>query len=155
MSISQSVNQDALGSQTVAGEGIAGTPSGGVLSVQGVTSGTPVRVALDDGVGNSIVSYNSQIAAVDIINTSISSGSITVSTSAVAARVSTANLANRKMLMIAPITGIVYLGSSSAVTTATGIPIYPNTVVSFSFSTNVTPFLIAAASITVNVFEGA
>lgn len=154
MSISQSVNQDALGSQSVVGEGTAGTPSGGVLSIQGITGGTKVGIDLNDGSGNSISSYNSQLEQADIINTAITSGSLTVSTTAVAARVSTSNLANRKMLMIAPINGIVYLGSSSSVTTATGIPIYPNVVVSFSFSTNVTPFLIAASSTTVNVFEG-
>jgi len=49
----------------------------------------------------------------------------------------------------------VYLGSSSSVTIATGIPIYPNQVISFAFSANVTPYLIAGSSITVNVFEGA
>jgi hypothetical protein len=107
----------------------------------------------NDGSGNPIASYNSQLDTVDIINTALSSGSITVGTTAVAARVSTSNLANRKMLMISPVTYTVYMGSSSAVTTATGTPIYPGQVVSFSFSANVTPYLIAATSGTVNIFE--
>jgi hypothetical protein len=109
---------------------------------------------VNDGSGNAIDSINSQLQTADVINTAITSGSVTVSTTAVAARVSTSNLANRKMLIIAPITGIVYLGATSSVTTATGIPIFPNTIASFAFSTNVTPYLIAAASTTVDVMEG-
>lgn len=110
---------------------------------------------LSDGNGNSISSINSQLETADVINTSISSGSIVVSTTAVAARVGSSNLTNRKMLMIAPINNTVYLGASSAVTTATGIPIYPGQVTSFAFSANVTPYLISASSGTVNIFEGA
>ncbi len=106
-----------------------------------------------DGSGNAISSYNSQLDTADVINTGLSSGSITVGTTAVAARVGASNLANRKMLMISPVTYIVYMGATSAVTTATGIPIYPGQIVSFAFSTNVTPYLIAATSGTVNIFE--
>jgi len=118
------------------------------------TLGT-VNSKTEDGSGNSIASYNSQLDTNDIINTSISSGSITVGTTAVAARVSTSNLTNRKMLMISPVTYTVYLGSSSSVTTTTGIPIYPGQVISFAFSANVTPYLISATSGTVNIFEAA
>ena len=110
-------------------------------------------VLLKDSSANGINSYNSQLDTADIINTGISSGSITVGTTSVAARVSSSNLANRKMQMISPSTYTVYMGSTSAVTTATGIPIYPGQVVSFAFSTNVTPYLIAATSGTVNIFE--
>jgi hypothetical protein len=107
-----------------------------------------------DGSGNSISSYNSQLDVADIINTSLSSGSITVSTTAVAARVGASNLTNRKMLTISPQTGTVYLGATSGVTTATGIPIFKSQVISFAFSANVTPYLISASSQTVNVLEG-
>jgi len=201
----QTIKIDAQNGLLIAGEGTAGSNVGGVLSVQGIASGTAVPVSgtffqatqpvsgtvtanagtgtfaisaaalplpagastsanqtnasqktqVVDGSGNVVTSYNNQLSTDDIINTALSSGSITVSTSSVAARVDGSNLTNRKMLMIAPINGIVYLGSSSSVTIATGIPIYPNQVISFAFSANVTPYLIAGSSITVNVFEGA
>ena len=121
----------------------------------GTNSLGKVTALLTDGSGNSIGSYNSQLAVEDIVNTSLSSGSITVSTTAVAARVSSSNLTNRKQLTIAPTTGTVYLGGSSGVTTATGIPIFQNQVISFSFGASVTPYLIAASSQTVNIIEGA
>ena len=87
-----------------------------------------------DGSGNSIASYNSQLDVADIINTSISSGSITVSTTSVAARVGGSNLTNRKFITISPVTQIVYLGATSGVTTTTGIPIYPGQTIGFGFS---------------------
>jgi hypothetical protein len=120
----------------------------------GTNSIGTVSSKTQDGSGNSISSYNSQLDTADIINTTLSSGSVTVSTSAVAARVSTSNLTNRKMLTISPTNGNVYLGATSGVTTSTGIPIFQNQVISFSFSANVTPYLIAASSITVNIMEG-
>jgi hypothetical protein len=57
MPLSQSVTQDTLGSQTIAGEGVAGTPSGGVLSIQGVTNGTKIGILLNDASGNPIASF--------------------------------------------------------------------------------------------------
>jgi hypothetical protein len=110
-------------------------------------------ILVKDSSGNGINSYNSQLDTADIINTGLSSGSITVGTTSIAARVSASNLANRKMLMIAPVSYTVYLGATSGVTTATGIPIYPGQVISFAFSANVTPYLISATSGTVNIFE--
>lgn len=138
--------------QIVDGSGNVVASTGNALNVI-TTNASVVKAQLEDNAGNPLFSYNGQLATADIVNTGLSSGSITVSTTAVAARVGASNLANRKMLMIAPITGTVYLGASNAVTTATGIPIFPNNVISFAFSTNVTPFLIAAASTTVNIFE--
>ncbi len=108
-----------------------------------------------DGSGNVIASYNNELNTDDIVNTSISSGSITVGTTAVAARVGASNLTSRKQLMISPVTYTVYMGATSGVTTATGIPIYPGQVVAFAYGASVTPYLIAATSGTVNVFEGA
>lgn len=40
---------DTLGGVVIGGEGVAGTPAGGVVSVQGVTGGTPVPVSLSTG----------------------------------------------------------------------------------------------------------
>lgn len=45
MPIGQSVDIDNLSATIVAGEGVAGTPSGGVVSIQGVSSGTVVPVS--------------------------------------------------------------------------------------------------------------
>jgi hypothetical protein len=115
--------------------------------VGATTAGTPTTPIGSDANGNLFTN--------DTIESAITSGSITVSTTAVAARVGAANLATRKMLMISPVTNTVYIGATSAVTTATGIPIYPGQVISFAFSANVTPYLISAASGTVNIFEGA
>ncbi len=42
---SQKAAVDTSGGQIIAGEGIAGTPAGGVVSVQGVTGGTPVPIS--------------------------------------------------------------------------------------------------------------
>lgn len=44
-SIGQSSLQDALGSSIIAGEGVAGTPTGGVVSVQGVSGGTALPIS--------------------------------------------------------------------------------------------------------------
>lgn len=44
MPISQSVDLDNISATVVAGEGVAGTPTGGVLTVQGSATGTPVPV---------------------------------------------------------------------------------------------------------------
>lgn len=133
MPLSQSSNQNSLGDGIVA---LVGTTTGGV----------PETFIGSDANGN--------ILSADTIQSAISSGSITVSTTAVAARVGSSNLANRKMLMISPVGGTIYMGASSAVTAATGIPIYAGQVISLGFSANVTPYLIASASTTVNVFEG-
>jgi hypothetical protein len=113
-----------------------------------------VNSKTQDGSGNAIGSYNSQLDVADIINTAISSGNITVETTALAANVSGTNFTNRKMLMITPSNGTIYFGASSAVTTANGTPIYQGQTRSFAFSANVTLYLIAASNITVNVFEG-
>ncbi len=132
--------------------GTVSLPTGASTSAN-QTNGSQ-KTQLVDGSGNVIASYNSQLETADIINSSLSSGSISVSTSAVAARVDGSNLTNRKMLTICPTTGTVYLGATSGVTTATGIPIFKNQVISFAFSANVTPYLIAGSSITVNIIEG-
>lgn len=45
MSVYQTVSLDATGASVVVGEGTAGTPTGGVLSIQGVSGGTNLPVA--------------------------------------------------------------------------------------------------------------
>ena len=133
---------------------IAGKDFNGNLQTLFTDTTGRLYVDLCDGAGNSINSYNLQIPTSDIINTSLTSGSITVSTTAVAARVSASNLTNRKVLTVAPTSGTVYLGATSGVTTTTGMPIFANQVATFSFSSAITPYLIAASSTTVIVLEG-
>ena len=56
--------------QPVAGVGTAGTPSGGVLSVQGVSGGTPLTVSLSSAGGNVVDGYVTTAAPVYTNNTS-------------------------------------------------------------------------------------
>lgn len=150
----------------VASEGVDGTAapfyatavggkdgSGNLQTILTDTLGNQA-ILVKDSSGNGISSYNSQLNTDDIINTAISSGSITVGTSGVAARVGASNLANRKMLEVSPVLNTVYYGSTSGVTVSTGLPIYPGTTRSFSLGAGVTLYLVAASSTTVNVFEG-
>lgn len=137
MPINQSDQLDTSGGSIIAGEGTAGAPTGGVVTVQG--SGLT----------------GSQQPTADIIASSIISGAITVSTTAVAVRVGASNLTNRKMLIIVPTSGTVYIGATSGVTTSTGVPIFANQVATFSFAAGITPFVIAATSISVIIMEGA
>lgn len=43
--LSQTSALDGVGSEIVAGEGVAGTPAGGVLTVQGIVGGTPQPIS--------------------------------------------------------------------------------------------------------------
>ena len=47
-----------VGSLVIAGQGAAGSPSGGILSVQGVTSGTPVAVSLSGAVSGGCLPFH-------------------------------------------------------------------------------------------------
>lgn len=51
---------DALGRFIIVGGGVAGTPAGGVASIQGVTGGTPVNVTISSVVGS--VTYGAPTA---------------------------------------------------------------------------------------------
>lgn len=55
--ITQKAAVDASGAVKVAGEGVAGTPAGGVVSVQGVSGGTPVPIS------GSITATNPSVSA--------------------------------------------------------------------------------------------
>lgn len=63
---SQTFNQDVLGSSIIAGEGVAGTPTGGVLSVQGLTNGTAIPVI--DPLDATLSSIN--ITTLDLVSSS-------------------------------------------------------------------------------------
>lgn len=46
------IQVDAQGRTLISGAGVAGTPAGGVASVQGVTGGTPIAVSITDAAGS-------------------------------------------------------------------------------------------------------
>jgi hypothetical protein len=58
----------------IGGAGTAGTPAGGVLTVQGDTSGTPMPVSLSAGVTSEIKSGDSALTARVAMSTSVSAG---------------------------------------------------------------------------------
>lgn len=104
-------------------------------------------VRVQDASGASTVVRNSDLRAVDISDTSGSSGAITVGTTATPARVGGANLANRKNLTIYNNgTQTIYWGYANTVTTANGIPIVKGQWASWSIGANVTVFLISGSA---------
>lgn len=168
MPISQSASQDVNGVANTSDKAdgtdgatapaisaqVAGKDFNGNLQTLFTDTSGRLYVDLGDGVGNAIGSYNGQLSTDDIINTGLTSGTLSVSTTAVAARVSSANLANRKMLSITPTGGMIYLGATSGVTASTGMPIFANQTVTLSFSAAITPFIIATSAVSVFVMEG-
>lgn len=54
--LSDSNNTDSLDNTTIVGIGTAGTPAGGVVTVQGITNGTTQPIAVNDGNSNKITS---------------------------------------------------------------------------------------------------
>lgn len=91
----------------------------------------------------------------DSINTSSLNAAISVTTSAIEAKVGTSRLTSRKLLSITPTNGTVYWGSTSAVTIASGTPIFKNQCVTMAFTDNVAVWLIGVAATDVRIVEGA
>lgn len=135
MPINQADNQDTLGGGVVAGEGAAGTATGGVLSIQG---------AGVTGV---------QVPARDIINVSSQYQAVSVTSTAVEAKGATTRLVNRKFVSITPTNGTIYWATNSSVTTANGTPLFVNNTLFLSFSDNVTIFMISSGTVDVRVLE--
>lgn len=90
----------------------------------------------------------------DSINTSSLNAAISVTTSAIEAKVGTSRLTSRKLLSITPTNGTVYWGSTSAVTIASGTPIFKNQCVTMAFTDNVAVWLIGVAATDVRIVEG-
>ena len=81
-------------------------------------------------------------------------GAISVSTTAVEAKVGASQYANRKLLTFIPTNGTIYYGFSNAVTTTTGTPIYKNQLCILAVS-GVSIWLIATNATDVRITEGA
>lgn len=104
---------------------------------------------------------NGDLNTADILNNGGVQGSITIGTSAVAARVGGSNLANRKILIITNNSGNlinsdIFWGFTNAVTTATGTPLSRNAQIAIPAGPNTTIWLISAsAGNNVRIIEGA
>lgn len=132
------------------------------LPVQDAADGTDgssapvqsIQVGGKDGNGNlqSIATdVNGQVF--DIANVSSQYRSISVSTTAVQALGAATTLANRKLIVITPTGGTVYWGTSNAVTTSSGFPLFANQTLSLAFGVNIQVYLIAASATSVMVLE--
>lgn len=157
MPISQSVDLDNISATVVAGEGVAGTPAGGVVTVQGASSGVPLPVIafMFDSTGEALNSQNHNLFTADIINTGSQYRAQSVTTTAAQALGAASALTNRKFIQITPTNGTIYYGTSSAVTTTTGTPLFANQTLTCSFTTVVQLWVIAAATVDSRVLEGA
>lgn len=109
---------------------------------------------LNDGVGNSIASINSQLQTRDVINVSSQYRAQSVTTSAAEAIGAASRLTNRKFISITPTNGTIYWGTNSSVTTTTGSPLFPNNTLFLSFTDNVPVYVIAGATVDVRILEG-
>lgn len=102
-----------------------------------------------------IASTQEDLPVRDVIDTSLISGVVSVSTTAIEAKASTTRLPARKGMLICPTNGVVYLGTSSGVTTSTGVPIFKNEKYSLAVSDANPVYLIAATgTVSVVVWEG-
>jgi hypothetical protein len=96
------------------------------------------------------------VEARDVVGSGGSQGTLTVGTTAVAARVGGSNLTGRVLLSVYADTRTVYWGYTNAVTTSTGLPIWKGTERDFPVGPNTTIYLITdVAAQTVRVAEGA
>lgn len=100
---------------------------------------------------------NGDLTVADIVDTGGVHGAVSVSTTAVAARVGGSNLAARKNLTLFNNgTATVYWGYANTVTSSTGTPLMRNQFLTGDFGPNTTIFLIAASgSHDIRVTEGA
>ena len=114
---------------TVVGAGTAGTPSGGVVSVQGVSGGTPQPVLIS----------SQTLPSAPIAGQTTSTGT------AVALASSTALTQGVIIQALATNVGNVYLGPSS-VTTSTGFQLQPGQATSVAVNNLNVVYLIAATS---------
>lgn len=102
-----------------------------------------------------IASTQEDLPVRDVIDTSLISGVVSVSTTAVEAKAGATRLAARKAVLICPTNGVVYLGTSTGVTTSTGVPIFKNEKYPLDISDANPVYLIAASgTVSVIVWEG-
>ena len=117
----------------------------------------PVKIAgaQSDGVETGFVSeYANALCASDLVSSGGGvQGSILVGTTATEAKAGASRLNNRKLLLVQPLDGRVYLGFSSAVTTSSGILVLKKQVFHVSIDDSTPVFLISSSSVNVRVAE--
>jgi len=97
---------------------------------------------------------NRNIQVADSIDISSQYRAQSVTTTAAEALGAASILVNRKMIVITPTNGTIYWGTSNAVTTSTGTPIFKNQTVSISVTDNIHIYVIAASTTDVRIMEG-
>lgn len=90
----------------------------------------------------------------DSINISSTNAALSVTTTAVEAKVGASRLTNRKFLSITPTNGTIYWGSANTVTATNGTPIFKNQCVTMAFTDNVAVWLIGIVTTDVRIVEG-
>lgn len=100
------------------------------------------------------IASNNDLHVQESINTSIVNGAISVTTTAIEAKAGSTRLFARQVILITPTNGVVYFGSSAAVTTSTGTPIFKNQSYPIAVTDNIPIYLIAAVTTDVRIVEG-
>lgn len=165
MPISQSSSQDAAGEIVIAGSGtdnaaaptvtiqVGGKDGSGNLQTIFTDNFGNQTVLMKDANGNNINAINNQMEARDVINVGGQFRAQSVTTTAAEAIGAATRLANRKLLSITPTNGTIYWGTSTAVTTTTGTPIFANQNLSLAFTDVVPVYVIAAATVDCRIVE--
>ena len=100
-------------------------------------------------------SANGDLFVRDSINSSSTNAALSVTATAVEAKVGALRLTNRKFISITPTNGTIYWGSTSAVTVSSGTPVFKNQCITMAFTDNVAVWLIGVATTDVRIVEGA
>lgn len=156
------ITADSSGNQIVVGAGTAGSPVGGVVSIQGTPGGTPIPVSgtfsanVDGYVTSSVPTYPNNtfqsfslttdglLRTEDILEAFSQYRAQNITTTASEALGGVTILTNRKVVFITPTDGYVYWGLDNLVTPLTGVPIFKNQMFTISASFNVHIWLIAS-----------
>ena len=99
-------------------------------------------------------SANGDLFVRDSINSSSTNAALSVTATAVEAKVGALRLTNRKFISITPTNGTIYWGSTSAVTVSSGTPVFKNQCITIAFTDNVAVWLIGVATTDVRIVEG-
>lgn len=141
MPISQSVDLDNVSATVVAGEGIAGTPAGGVLTIQGSATGTPVPVTGSQVITKVPLNPNAPMNV----------------TAGVASAVAVAFNANRKGMVVTNLSiNKISIGLGVAAVVNSGIVLYPGGVWvmdDYTFTLDSVSVIASAASSLVAIQE--
>lgn len=117
------------------------------------TNASVIKAQVQDNAGNAISSINSQLLDADFLNTSSQFRNQNSTTSASEALGAGTILANRKFISITPTNGTIFWGTSNAVTTSTGTPIFKNQSFTAAFGPSVHVWIISGSTIDCRIVE--